>query len=51
MLFRSGFEVDEEEDEREEPAADAAKKKKKKKKTAPAVLPVKAVHFSNFIIQ
>ena len=46
-----GFEVDEEEDEREEPAADAAKKKKKKKKTAPAVLPVKAVHFSNFIIQ
>ena len=47
-----GYEVDEEEAEPEDPAADTApKKKKKKKKAAPPVLPVTAVHFSNFIVQ
>ena len=48
-----GFEVDEEEEEEAEeaPAADAPKKKKKKKKAAPPILPVAAVHFSNFIVQ
>ena len=47
-----GYEVDEEEAEPEDPAADtAAKKKKKKKKAVPPVLPVTAVHFSNFIVQ
>ena len=46
-----GYEVDEEEAEPEDPAADASPKKKKKKKAAPPVLPVTAVHFSNFIIQ
>jgi flagellar FliL protein len=46
-----GYEVDEEEAEPEDPAADTAPKKKKKKKTAPPVLPVTAVHFSNFIVQ
>jgi flagellar FliL protein len=46
-----GYEVDEEEAEPEDPAVDTAPKKKKKKKTAPPVLPVTAVHFSNFIVQ
>jgi flagellar FliL protein len=49
-----GAEVDDDEDEADadtapKPAAAAAKKKKKKR--APPPLPVKAVHFSNFIIQ
>ena len=48
--------VEIEEEEVEEAAADDntqadAKPKKKKKKKAAAVLPIKAVHFSNFIIQ
>lgn len=50
-----GYDIDEETEEADaeaEAAADAApKKKKKKKKAAPPVLPVKAVHFSNFIVQ
>jgi flagellar FliL protein len=51
-----GYDIDEEADEvdaeAEAAATDAApKKKKKKKKAAPQVLPVKAVHFSNFIVQ
>lgn len=53
-----GFEVDDEEEEAaaDEPAADAkgakagTTKKKKKKRRAPES-PVKAVHFSNFIVQ
>jgi flagellar protein FliL len=49
-----GVEIEEEEEEAEaaedKPKADA-KPKKKKKKPAAAVLPIKAVHFSNFIIQ
>ena len=47
-----GFEV-EDDDEVEEADADKAeaKPRKKKKKKVAAVLPVKAVHFSNFIIQ
>ena len=51
-----GFEVNEEEETADSGAAaaesdaDAAPKKKKKKKAAPA-LPVKAVHFANFIVQ
>jgi len=48
-----GVEVDDEEEEapadEDKPKADAKKKKKKKK--AEPYLPVKAVHFSNFIIQ
>lgn len=42
-----------EDDGHDKPAAksDAKAKNKKKKKKAPAVLPIKAVHFSNFIIQ
>lgn len=43
-----GFEVEEEEAEAE---GEAAAPRKKSKKKAAAVLPVKAVHFSNFIIQ
>ena len=35
----------------DEEADSKASKRKKQKKPAPAVLPVKAVHFSNFIIQ
>jgi flagellar protein FliL len=47
-----GYEIDEEEEAPEDPEADTApKKKKKKKKAAPPVLPVTAVHFSNFIVQ
>jgi flagellar FliL protein len=51
-----GFEVDDEEDPDAEPDPHAKadkvdKKPKKKKKKAPVELPVKAVHFSNFIIQ
>ncbi|WP_046115789.1 flagellar basal body-associated FliL family protein [Aquincola tertiaricarbonis] len=42
-----GYEIDEEDDE----AADEDKPKKKKKKRAQQVLPISAVHFSNFIIQ
>jgi flagellar FliL protein len=45
-----GYEIDEEEDD-PEAAADAPVTKKKKKKKAPPVLPVVAVHFSNFIVQ
>jgi len=47
-----GYEVEEEEEE-VAPATDGAPppKKKKKKKKAPASLPVRAVHFSNFIVQ
>ncbi len=43
-----GIEVEEEDPEAEE---DEAPKKKKPKKKAAQVLPIKAVHFSNFIIQ
>ena len=46
-----GYEVDEEEADPEDPAPDTPAKKKKKKKAAPPVLPVTAVHFSNFIVQ
>ena len=48
-----GYEVEEEDEaEHDEAEADTApKKKKKKKKPAPPVLPVTAVHFSNFIVQ
>ena len=46
-----GYEVEDDVDEAEDAAADAAPKKKKKKKAAPPVLPVTAVHFSNFIVQ
>jgi flagellar protein FliL len=48
-----GIEIDDEEDEEDEHAAagEAKPKKKKKKKRAPQVLPVRQVHFSNFIIQ
>ena len=46
-----GYEVDEEVAEPEDPAVDTPAKKKKKKKAAPPVLPVTAVHFSNFIVQ
>jgi flagellar protein FliL len=47
-----GVEVDEDEEEApEEEAPKADAKKKKKKKKAEPYLPVKAVHFSNFIIQ
>ncbi|MBQ1762569.1 MAG: flagellar basal body-associated FliL family protein [Aquincola sp.] len=44
-----GYEVDDDEDEDAPPAED--KPKKKKKKRAAQVLPITAVHFSNFIIQ
>ena len=44
-----GYEV--EDPEEEEAAAEDAKPKKKKKKKTEQVLPVEAVHFSNFIIQ
>ncbi|OGA97776.1 MAG: flagellar basal body rod protein [Burkholderiales bacterium RIFCSPHIGHO2_12_FULL_69_20] len=46
-----GYEIDEEEEEPEEDADAPVKPKKKKKKKAPPVLPVVAVHFSNFIVQ
>ena len=47
-----GFEIEEEEAEAEgEDEHTDAKPKKKKKKKAAAALPVKSVHFSNFIIQ
>jgi len=48
-----GYEVDDEdEEEAEDPAAKPdPKAKKKKKKKAAAELPIKAVNFSNFIIQ
>ena len=46
-----GYDVEEEEEAHDDPEADAPPKKKKKKKPAPPVLPVKAVHFSNFIVQ
>ncbi len=47
-----GFEVEDDEEVEEADADKAeAKPKKKKKKKVAAVLPVKAVHFSNFIIQ
>ncbi len=45
-----GVEVDDE-DEEDETKTEDTKKKKKKKRKAPVVLPVTAVHFSNFIIQ
>ncbi len=45
-----GYEVEEEEAPADEGAQAAPKKKKKGKKAEPA-LPVRAVHFSNFIIQ
>jgi flagellar FliL protein len=50
-----GVEVEEDDeaaaaDEEDKPAK-AAKSKKKKKKAEPPALPVRAVHFSNFIIQ
>lgn len=44
-----GFEV--EEPEADEPEADDKPKKKKKKKAPPPDLPIRAVHFSNFIVQ
>ena len=43
-----GYEV---EDEEEEEAAEDTPKKKKKKPKRPVILPIEAVHFSNFIIQ
>ena len=46
-----GYEIEEEAEALEDPAADTAPKKKKKKKPVPPVLPVTAVHFSNFIVQ
>jgi len=50
-----GYEVSDEDAEdaggTESPAKPAAKGAKKKKKPAPAALPIKAVHFSNFIMQ
>ena len=46
-----GIEIQEEEPEAVEEDDKPAKKKKKKAKKAAPVLPVKAVHFSNFIIQ
>jgi flagellar protein FliL len=41
----------EDDDSHSDKAADKKPKKKKKKKPAPPELPVRAVHFSNFIIQ
>ena len=50
-----GYEIDDDEADGgqadEPPAKPAAKGSKKKKKPAPPVLPIRAVHFSNFIIQ
>ena len=47
-----GYEIEEQEADAGTSAADdAPKKKKKKKKAAPPLLPVTAVHFSNFIVQ
>jgi flagellar protein FliL len=50
-----GVEIDEDDDAAEADDAHAdkakAKKTKKKKKKAAAELPVRAVHFSNFIVQ
>ena len=46
-----GIEIEEEEPEAAEEEEKPAKKKKKKAKKAAPALPVKAVHFSNFIIQ
>ncbi len=48
-----GYEVDEDEEEEadDHAAKPDPKAKKKKKKKAAAELPIKAVHFSNFIIQ
>ena len=46
-----GYEVEAEEETVVEEGEVEAKTKKKKKKAAAAELPVKAVHFSNFIIQ
>lgn len=46
-----GVEVEDEAEDEDAKAAEDAKKKKKKKRKAPVVLPVTAVHFSNFIIQ
>jgi len=43
-----GIEIEDEDTAEDE---DAAPKKKPKKKKAPQVLPIRAVHFSNFIIQ
>jgi flagellar protein FliL len=45
-----GYAVPDDDEEEDEEAADK-KPKKKKKKAAPAPLPIRAVHFSNFIIQ
>ena len=45
-----GFEIEDDEAADEEDEPPAKSKKKKKKRAAPA-LPIKAVHFSNFIIQ
>lgn len=49
-----GYEPDEDEEEAADehaPKAEAKGKKKAKKRAAPPPLPIKAVHFSNFIIQ
>ena len=43
-----GYQVDDDDDEEE---ADAPPKKKKKRRPASMVFPVRAVHFSNFIVQ
>ena len=45
-----GYQADDDDDDDEE-AADTPKKKKKKKRGQSVVYPVRAVHFSNFIIQ
>jgi flagellar FliL protein len=55
-LLALGYELDDEADGSDEGAPEKAvekpdPKKKKKKAKAPPVLPIKAVHFSNFIIQ
>lgn len=46
-----GYVVDDLEDEEEEEATDTPKKKKKKKKAPEVALPIRAVHFTNIIIQ
>jgi flagellar protein FliL len=48
-----GIELDDEDEEEDEHATtgEAKAKKKKKKKRAPQLVPVRQVHFSNFIIQ
>ena len=46
-----GFEVDDDEESGTADEAPAKPSKKKKKKRAATALPIKAVHFSNFIIQ